>query len=1394
MTFTPERVADEPRKKKQAPLKLQFQEPARQTIYFLPLSYNQKALWFLYRNAPESSAYHTACVARICSDIALTALQRALLVLVDRHPSLRSIVLQTESEPQQVVLDSPEVSFRETDATVWTDSQLYQDILAAYQHPFDLEREPGFRVNVWTCGNGDTVLLVTAHLILCDDRSLSILLDEWQQLYRSEVEGTPVELPSRKKTYADYVHEQAQQLSGDAGEPLWDYWQQQLAGELPILELPTDRPRPPIQTDRGATYSVQLDGELTQHLNDLASCQDISLDTILLATLQVLLHRYTGQEDILVGSILSQRRQEQDGIIGNFTNSVPLRVDMAGNPSLETVLDRVRQTLADAVMHRDYPFPLIVERLQLKRDPSRSPIFQVAFVSHTVQNWGKLVELRAGNPVQWGSWQLEPYEMPQQEGQFDLTLEVVEAKDTIVCHFKYNTDLFDAATITRLAGHFPMLLSGIVANPQQPISQLPLLTAAERQQLLVEWNQTQTEFPSDLCIHQVFEQQVDRTPDALAVAFGEQTLTYRQLNDRSNQLARYLRSIGVRPETLVGICVERSLEMVVGLLGILKAGGAYLPLDPAYPRDRLAFMIADSDIQILLTQRRLVASLPECDVCRINLDSQWDLICGNSTETPENLTTPDNLAYVIYTSGSTGKPKGVLVPHRGTCNLAQAQSRAFAVDANSRVLQVSSFSFDASISEVVMALHVGACLYLETKDNLLPGSPLLRVFRERQITHVTLTPSALAALPPVDLPHLKSLIVAGEACSPDLVAQWGQNRLFFNAYGPTEATVCATIARCTDGSRKPPIGRPIDNAQVYILDRYLQPVPIGVPGELHVGGVGVVRGYLNRPELTDTKFIPIPVGAKHLGDNRMHEPTKFCANASPSDGKARLYKTGDLARYLPDGNIEFLGRIDHQVKIRGYRIELGEIEDALAQHPDVCDRIVLVREDVPGDKRLVAYVVLQPQSSTTANDLCAYLKTRLPDYMVPAAAAFVFLAALPLTPNGKIDRRALPVPVQQASGNAIAPRTPVEKRLAAIWSQVLDLEQDISITDSFFDLGGHSLLAVGLFAQIEVEFGKKLPLSVLVESSTLEQLAAILTPSAETTRDVLVTLKAGGNKTPLFLIHDADGETLLYLNLARHLDTHRPVYGLQPLATEDCSTVDTRIEAMVERYLDQIRRVQPQGPYLLGGLCAGGVLAYEIATRLQAQGETVAMVALLESADVQAPRRNQAAKRLQSFSQAFNAEEQLQWYEQLNSIARRVGNKAKNFLIYTVQSKLQTLGEKGSVMAYRYCLDKQLSLPKMLQQIPVRTVYAFAETEYIPQRQFDGELLLIRATEEEINEVRGIDYTSDPLFGWGKRATQGVHVFDVPGGHSSMLREPNVRVMANHLNAYLNTVLPNEIG
>ncbi|HEY9741094.1 MAG TPA: amino acid adenylation domain-containing protein, partial [Coleofasciculaceae cyanobacterium] len=521
--------------------------------------------------------------------------------------------------------------------------------------------------------------------------------------------------------------------------------------------------------------------------------------------------------------------------------------------------------------------------------------------------------------------------------------------------WEYNTDLFDGSTIERMTGHFVTLLEGIVANPQQQISQLPLLTAVEQQQLLVEWNDTQADYPGDKCIHQLFEEQVEHTPDSVAVVFENQQLTYHQLNCRANQLAHYLRSLGVKPDVLVGICVERSLDMLVGLLGILKAGGAYVPLDPEYPTERLSFMLEDARVGVLLTQQRLIERLPEHQAKQVFLDEAWSQIAQNNQDNPTSGARVFDLANVIYTSGSTGRPKGVMVEHKGLCNLAQAQIQTFSVDSDSRILQFASFSFDASISEVVMALRSGATLYLGTKDSLLPGKPLIERLRDYSITHITLPPSALAVMPVEELPALQTIIVAGEACSAELIRQWSAGRNFFNAYGPTEATVCATIAKCTDGE-KISIGKAIANTQVYILDENLQPVPVGVPGELHIGGAGLARGYLNRPDLTQEKFIPNPFS--HESDSR-------------------LYKTGDLARYLSDGNIEFLGRLDNQVKIRGFRIELGETEAAIAQHPSVRETVVVARQDVPDRKYLAAYIVSNSSSTLTSSGIRSFLKEKL---------------------------------------------------------------------------------------------------------------------------------------------------------------------------------------------------------------------------------------------------------------------------------------------------------------------------------------------------------------------------------------------------------------------------------
>ncbi|WP_445302295.1 amino acid adenylation domain-containing protein [Microcoleus sp. F4-D5] len=702
------------------------------------------------------------------------------------------------------------------------------------------------------------------------------------------------------------------------------YWKQQLAG-LPILQLPTDRSRSPIQSFRGARQCVALPQPLSEAIASLSQKEGVTLYMTLLAAFKTLLYRYTGQTDIVVGTVTAGRNQpEIQQLIGCFVNTLVLRTDLKDNPTFQQLLERVREVTLGAFAHQDLPFEKLVEALHPERNLGQNPLFQVAFVLQppmsgvdSMLNWSQL-------------------DIDTETAKFDLTLELQETSEGLVGRFEYSTDLFDAETIERMVGHFQTLLEGIVAHPDQKIAELPLLTDFEWQQL-VAWNNTKTDYPKDACIHQLFEAQVEIAPDAIALIFEDKQLTYKELNVRANQLAHYLQNLGVEPEVLVGICVERSLETIIGLLGILKAGGAFLPLDPAYPKERLAFMLEDSQVPVLLTQRQLlVESLPKHQGRVVCLDTDWPVIERQSEENPECSLTPNNLAYVIYTSGSTGQPKGVLVEHSSISNLATAEIRLFNVQPESRVLQFASLSFDVSVWEVVMTLLAGAALVLATRDSLLPGAGLIQLLRDFTITTVTLPPSVLAVLPAEDLPALQTIIVTGEACPPDIVAKWASGRRFFNAYGPTESAVSATVAECNDSSKSPPIGRPLANKQIYLLDAQLQPVPIGLPGELYIGGDGLARGYLNRPELTAERFI---------------------LNPFSDEPDSRLYKTGDLVRYLPDGNIEFLGRIDHQVKIRGFRIELGEIEAVLSQHPDVQVAVVAAQENVPGQKRLVAYVV-----------------------------------------------------------------------------------------------------------------------------------------------------------------------------------------------------------------------------------------------------------------------------------------------------------------------------------------------------------------------------------------------------------------------------------------------------
>jgi amino acid adenylation domain-containing protein len=1037
----------------------------------LPLSFAQQRLWFLDQLQPNSALYNIPMVLRLQGNLNQGALERSLWSICDRHEVLRTNFVTIDGQPTQVIQTTKEkISVVELQHLSLNEQAERTQELRQTQanQPFDLAQESLIRATLVVLSETEHLLLVCMHHIISDGWSIEVFIHELTTLYNAYAQNQPANLAPLPIQYADFALWQRQWLQGDVLQTQLNYWQNQLADAPALLSLPTDHPRPAVQSFVGAYQEFSLSPVLSKALTELSRQQGATLFMTLLAAFDALLYRYTGSSDILVGTPIANRnRGEIEGLIGFFVNTLVMRADLADNPSFSQLLTRVREVAMDAYAHQDLPFEMLVEALQPERDLSHSPLFQVAFV---LQNTPK---------SEIGMTGLTVTDLPLENttAKFDLTLAMVNTDDGLKGVWEYNTDLFESGTIERLAGHFVNLLAGIVANPQAQISQLPLLTEVEQQQLLIEWNNTQVDYPEIKCIHQLFEEQAERTPDAIAVVFENQQLTYSELNGRANQLAHYLQKLGVKADTLVGICVERSLEMMVGLLGILKAGGAYVPLDPEYPQERLQFAIADAQLSLLLTQERLLNKLTENQAQLILLEQAE--INQNSQDNLTGVVTANNLANLIYTSGSTGKPKGVMVEHRGLFNLAQAQIKTFDLHSDSRILQFASLNFDASIWEIILSMGSGATLYLGTKDALMPGLPLMGLLKEYEITHIILPPSALAVLPLEELPKLGTIIVGGEACSEELIKQWATGRNFFNAYGPTETSVCATVEKWTDETEKINIGRPIANTQVYILDSHLQPVPIGVPGELHIGGTGLARGYLNRPELTAEKFISNPFVSLEKGGE---QPSK-------------LYKTGDLARYLPNGKIEYLGRVDNQVKIRGFRIELGEIEAVIGQNADVQSACVIAREDNPGDKRLVAYVVPQPEIILTSNEIRQFLKAKLPDYMVPNA--FVILEDLPLTPNGKIDRRALPAPDLQGKGEYIAPRNPIEEKMAQIWAEVLKLKR-VSIEDNFFELGGHSLLATQVISRCQEAFEIALPLRYLFESPTIAQLSAVILKELQT--------------------------------------------------------------------------------------------------------------------------------------------------------------------------------------------------------------------------------------------------------------------------------------------------------
>jgi len=1043
-----------------------------------PLSHGQRALWLLHEMAPESAAYNVAFTATIRSALDVAALKRALVALTQRHEMLRTTFGTRHGEPVQRIDPKLAVDIEEQDASAWTIEELEGRLAASYARPFDLERGPVIRVTVMHRSDAEHVLLVTVHHIAYDGWSIGLLAGELLALYGAERDHRAAPLAPLAARYADFVRWQNELLAGPDGEEMWAYWRNQLRGPLPTIQLPTDKPRPPSQSFRGRTYPFRIEEAMAARLRELARQQGATLYMVLFAALAALLHRYSGQDDILVGSPTAGRsRREFEGLIGYFVNPVVLRADLSGNPTFAEHLARVRTVVIEALKHADFPFPLLVQRLNPARDPGRSPLFQVEF------NLVKLGQLGvAGAPagkgavsrLSLGGLDLEVFSIPQQEGQFDLTFDVVDTGGALICDLKCAADLFEPATTARIERHLQILLRGIVERPEAPVSELPLLTDAERRQVVVEWNATGREYGAEARLQRLIERQAARTPGSVALEFEGRKLTYAELNARANRLARVLRKKGIGPGLLVGVYAERSFEMVVALLAVLKAGGAYVPLDPSYPAERLAHMLEDASAALVLAQAPLASELPAGAAEVLVLDASWAAYAGEASEDLEDAGTPADLAYVIFTSGSTGRPKGAMNAHRGICNRLLWMQEEYGLTGDDRVLQKTPFSFDVSVWEFFWPLMTGARLVIARPEGHRDSAYLVRLIRESGITTLHFVPSMLRVFLEEEgldaCRSLKRVICSGEALPHEL-----QERFFarlpgvelHNLYGPTEAAVDVTYWACRPGDARltVPIGRPVANTQMYVLDAWMRPVPVGVSGELYIGGVQVGRGYVGRDDLTAERFVPDPF------------------NSAPG---ARLYKTGDLARHLADGAIEYLGRADYQVKIRGQRIELGEIEAVLDKHAGVGQIVVAAREDTSGDPRLVAYVVARQAAPSTA-ELKEHLLRTLPQYMVPGA--FVLLEALPLTSSGKVDRKALPAPERpDAQAAYVAPRTPTEEMVARIWAEVLGLER-VGIEDNFFELGGHSLTAARVMLQLRAASGTDVPLRALFERPTVSRLS-----------------------------------------------------------------------------------------------------------------------------------------------------------------------------------------------------------------------------------------------------------------------------------------------------------------
>jgi aspartate racemase len=1311
-----------------------------------PLSFAQQQIWLHAQIVPDDiPIYNEPVTIHREGPLDVRALGRALSEIVRRHEAWRTTFNPGDDEPVQTIRPAmqvlvPVVDLRHLPAAE-KEAEAQRLAVEDAIRPFDLSEAPLFRVLLVHFSDTEHRLFLTLHHIIFDGYSIyHVFLPELAALYAAYARGEESPLAEPSVQYRDFAMWEREWLAeGGRLASQLDYWRKQLRGNVPVLKLPYDYPRPAIQTFRGAICPIELPKPLGDSLKQLSQREGATLFMTLLAGFAVLLHRYSSLDDLAIGTVSSGRkRSELEGLLGYFLNPMVLRNDLSGDPTFRDLLRRTRNMTLDALSNDDAPFTQVVADVRPNRTLSFNPLFQV------------LLTLEPPIPRTQDGWSvaLTQSEVDSRISKFDLCLELDDRPSGIMGRFKYSSDLFRPETVASLARHLIQLFEAIAANPDQRVSALPILTSDERRQLLVEWNQTAAAYPTEARLHDLFAAQAARVPGSEAVTDGVQSLTYRELDRRSNQLAAYLQRLGIAPEVPVGLYLEPSVNMTLGILGVLKAGGACVPLDPSYPQDRLAHVCAENNFRVVLTQQHLRSNLSPPGAEIFCLDAEWERAEKENDGPVPCQAGPGSLAYIIYTSGSTGKPKGVEITHGNLVHSTHARSLYYGADPG-RFLLLSSFAFDSSLAGIFGTLCQGGTLVMTPgplQSNLTRLSEL--VARQR-ISHLLCVPSLYSLLldeaKANELSSLQVVMVAGESCPVELVERHFRvlpQAALYNEYGPTEASVWSTVHKCRPGqsSQLTPIGRPIPNVRVYVLDSHLTPLPVGVAGELYIGGPGVVRGYLNRKEETAERFIPDPF--------------------HPGSG-ARLYRTGDVVRYLPDGNLELQGRLDHQIKVRGFRIELEEIEAVISEYGGVKQVVVVYRSGSNGDPTLVAYLVPQETAALDVEDLRDFLGRKLPEPMIPSG--FVKVEALPLMPNGKINRQALQASDGPVSTTPfVAPENKIESKLVSIWEEVLG-KRTVSVTENFFDLGGNSLLVAKLLLRIEQKLGKRLSLAHIFQAPSVRQLAPLLEGQSNSRQHAaVVPIQPKGTKPPLFWVRGGP----LFLPLANYLGNDQPLLGLHlPALDANQLQAPYKLEDIAAAFVQCMREAQPEGPYYLTGLCVNGVIAYEMARQLLAQGEKIGLLVLFDA---------QNPAYYEDFSQESRA-----WLLR-KRIAFQLSNLRDNGIAGLpdfLRDRYVGIRRRLSVRYWRAWHALNLRV-RMERPDDLENIVHPASFVYRPE-PYPGRVVFFQSTDWP--KGRYWDFHAS----WNGMIGGGLELHKIRGGHESMFYKSNVANLAEKLKTCL---------